>query len=321
MSSRSGPAGNGRHLFAVPAMDGDGAEGPGGASALDQLAELAARSADGELVCSSSGGEIHVYLQGGRIAWATCTRQRHAFTDHLKRITGAGDDVIEAVVAECSRTRRPIGEALIAWNVATQDQVRASLLHQIRMALEAAAQASDTRTLFLERSQYRRYDRALTFQLGEAWPGLDGEPRGAGGPAGAPDAADPPAAAAAAATDPAVDLERMDGFAAAAVLSATGMPLTLVGDRERLGHVAGVSHQLLQAGQRLAIDLGAGLCRQVDVEGEDAHVLVYSTRATGGARAGAWLRIVLVLRDLAVVGVAKLRIGALAAGLDDGRAP
>lgn len=326
MSSRTGPQGAGRHLFAVPDVaGGDAGEVPPATSALAQVAELAARGASGELVCSSRGDEVHVFLQGGRIAWASSTRQRRAFTEHLKTITGADDELIEAVVTECSRTRRPIGEGLIAWKVATADQVRASLLHQIRMALASAAQEPETRTLFLERDRYR-YDTALTFPLAEVIAaGVADASRRVAPPPPAP----PPAAAHAsrdavipartAPRDPAADLAATDGFAAAAVLSGRGEPLAVIGDGARLGAVAGITHQLLQESQRLAIDLGAGLCRQLHIEAEDAHLLLYSTRggpAPGAAGPGALLRIVLVLRDLSHVALAKHRLAALAAGLD-----
>ena len=40
----------------------------------------------------------------------------------------------------------------------------------------------------------------------------------------------------------------------------------------------------LQEGQRLSVDLGAGLCHQLHIEADDAHVLVYSAKR--GARPG-----------------------------------
>jgi hypothetical protein len=306
MSSRAGPLGAGRHLFAVPDPAGDdgGAASARTAAALE-LAELAARGASGELVCSTGGGEIHVFLQGGRIAWASSTSERRAFTDHLKRITGADDEVIEAIVSECRRTRRPIGEGLIASKVATAEQVRASLHHQIRMALASAAREPEARTLFLERAHYCRYDRALTFPLAEVLPG----PPDAGVEAAQAPPVQPDAAA----------LGAVGGFAAV-VLSAQGEPLAVIGDGARVDAVAGLTQQLLQEGQRLAIDLGAGLCHELHVEAEDAHLMVYSTRraqlAPEAAGPGAWLRIVLVVRDLGQLALARERAGAVAAGLD-----
>jgi hypothetical protein len=303
---------SGRLLFAV-ADAGEPAPAAAAAAAraaepaaLAQLSDLAARSASGELVCSGSGGEIHVFLQGGRIAWATSSAQRHAFTEHLKAVTGVGDDVIEAVVSECSRTRRPIGEALIAWNIASADQVRASLLHQIRRALATAVEASDARTLFLEREQYRRYDSALTFPLAEVLaPPAGATPAGPGGDDDAPRADDPAAALAA-----------TDGLLAAAVLPPHGEPLAVIGDAARVAGLAGLAQQLLQQGGRLSIDAGAGLCRELHVDTGDDHVLIYSARV--GPRLP--LRIVLVLRDVAVAAVARSRAVAVAAAVGAGGA-
>jgi hypothetical protein len=308
MSWRAEPLGAGRHLFAVPdPIADDAAASRAAPSALAQLADLAARGANGELVCSTAGGEIHVFLQRGRIAWASSTSQRRAFTEHLKRITGVDDELLDAVVVECSRTRRPIGEGLIAWKVATAEQVRASLHHQIRMALASAAREPRAGTLFLERAHYCRYDSALTFALDDVLPGT--------ADAGVADAGDAPAPA----LDPAVALAAVDGLAAAAVLTAQGEPLAVIGDAARAGEVAGLAQRLLQEGQRLAIDLGAGLCHELHIEGEGAHLLLYSTRraqlAPDAAGPGAWVRIVLVLRHLRQVALARERVGAVAAGL------
>lgn len=316
MSSQTAPHGVRRHLFAVPDVSADagGTEEP---SALAQLSALAERKASGELVCSSSDGEIHVYLQEGRVAWASSTTQRHAFTEHLKQTTGADDEVIDAIVKECTRTRRPFGEALISWKIATAEQVRASLRHQIRMALASAEDAAELRTLFLERERYR-YDRALTFALSDVVP-RPAAPPAAPEPSREAGRAD---AGAAPALDPAAELAALSGFAAAAVLSAQGEPVAVLGDRARVGEAAGVAQRLLQEGQRLAIELGAGLCRQLHVEAEDAHLLVYSTRtgtlAPGATGPGALLRVVLVLQDLGNLAFAKQRIEAVAAGLGPG---
>ncbi len=305
-------------MLAVAAV---GADTPARTSAVAQLADLAARKACGELVCSSSADEIHVYLQEGRIAWASSKRQRHAFTSHLKETTGADDESIEAVVSECSRTHRPFGEALVAWKIATAEQVRASLRHQIRMALESVANAEDARTLFLERERYR-YDEVLTFPLAEVQPGAPAAVATRSAPA--PRAA-PTEREAGAGTPPApspgstAELAATDGFTAAAVLSTRGEPLAVLGDGARVAEVAALAHRLLQGGQRLAIDLGAGLCHQLHIQAEDAHLLVYSTRTSSLAPVatgpGALLRVVLVLRDLRNLASFKQRIDAVAAGL------
>lgn len=328
MPSRMGSQGAERHLHAVPDGGGDFAGEPAEPSPLAELADLAGRRSSGELVCSCSGGEIHVYLQEGRIAWAVSTTQRRAFSEHLKATAGVEHDVIETIVAECSRTHRPLGEALIAWKVATAEQVRASLLHQIRTSLQAAARATDARTLFLERAHYCRYDRTLTFPLTEVISGARS----------APAVAPPPAPAAAPALDvaltrvadappstglgPVAELATTKGFAAAAVLSTLGELLAVVGDGARVGKVVGLTHHLLQLGQRLAIELRAGRCHQLHLETDDAHLLIYSARSgpvEPSMEPGALHRFVLVLRDLSQLALAKRRAGAVAAVLEAGR--
>ena len=49
-----------------------------------ELVELVRGGASGELICASSALEVHVYLQLGRIAWATDSRHAFVFTRHLQ---------------------------------------------------------------------------------------------------------------------------------------------------------------------------------------------------------------------------------------------
>ncbi len=48
---------------------------------LSQLLGLAASEASGELVCEAGGVEVHVFLQCGRVAWASDSRYPRAFTE------------------------------------------------------------------------------------------------------------------------------------------------------------------------------------------------------------------------------------------------
>ena len=43
---------------------------------LTELRELAQRAETGEFICATSALEVHVYLQRGRIAWATMAGSR-----------------------------------------------------------------------------------------------------------------------------------------------------------------------------------------------------------------------------------------------------
>ena len=165
-----------------------------GSATLAQLFDLAKRGASGEFVCSCSNAEIHFLLQGGRIAWASDSRHRHAFTQHLREHAHLDQASIEAVVAECKQSKRPIGETLMEWNLATRDQVRAAIRHQLLLAIQLLKLGCDnSEAVFLERTHFRKVNADLHLPPVRAVPrihsgspgGLSGDP-GAGGLIGIP---------------------------------------------------------------------------------------------------------------------------------------
>ncbi len=135
---------------------------------LPQLRDLADTKASGELVCEVGGAEIHVYLQGGRIAWATDSRNPLAFKQYLKEHARLDDESYEEAMAECRHSHAPIGETLVAWKLATPEQVRGALGHQIGLALAMLEQCSISgKSLFLPRPYYSQYSVDYTFEVGE----------------------------------------------------------------------------------------------------------------------------------------------------------
>src|SRR3990172_376544 len=123
---------------------------------LSQLLGLADSAASGEFVCESDGAEAHVFLQSGRIAWASDSRHPRAFTQHLKEHAGLDAGSREEAVAEARRSHVPIGETLVAWKLATKEQVRAALRCQIDLALAVIEQPSAAaKAVFLDRKSTR----------------------------------------------------------------------------------------------------------------------------------------------------------------------
>lgn len=160
-------------------------------SAFDHLREAVERRASGELICATRRSEVHVHVQKGRVAWATDSERPHAFTRHLIEHGRITREDLQEVLRECRRTRAPLGERLVSWGLATADQVRDALRHQIRIALETLLRHPDARALFLERS-YSDYDPGFTFEFaslvgamraGSEWrpPAGAGEPPGVEG--------------------------------------------------------------------------------------------------------------------------------------------
>lgn len=135
---------------------------------LETLSELATGKASGELICASSDVEVHVYFQRGRIAWATDSGHPLAFTKRLLDTARVDIEVFREILESCRREKRPLGETLVTWGVASREQVRAALKHQIDLAMTALFAAGPVQTLFLNRSsQFAAYDASLTFALGE----------------------------------------------------------------------------------------------------------------------------------------------------------
>jgi predicted regulator of Ras-like GTPase activity (Roadblock/LC7/MglB family) len=299
--------------------------------ALAKLLDAVQREANGEFLCACREGEFHVYLQGGRIAWATDSKHRRAFTQHLKQSAGVDEASIEAVVSDCRRTRRPLGEALVTWKLATRDQVRGALRHQIEEALKMVDAPGECQAMFLQRDQYERYDPGLTFPLAELLPGLvASEPPER--PLAAPERvvaprlerAPPPPPPAAEARDPAEDaviieavkgVRDIEGFVGAAVLAPGGERLTILARHSHhLESVRELANALLLSAQEMARALGIGRGQLAHVEGEQAHILV-SCLNEGAGRAH--VHLVLILTSDAPIGLAKLRMSAVADQLAD----
>jgi hypothetical protein len=116
----------------------------------------------------SSEVEVHVYLQAGRVAWATDSRHSFAFTRYLQAHADLGKEQFREALDECRRSRLPLGETLVAWKLATPDQVREALRHQISCALTELSSLAHGQVVFLERArEYQHYAAELTFALAE----------------------------------------------------------------------------------------------------------------------------------------------------------
>lgn len=157
--------------------------------AFDLLAREAIAGRSGEFIYATSDLEVHVFLQRGRIAWATDSSRPFEFTRFLRARCRIEDEVFRDVLEECRRSRKPLGQTLVAWELSTWEDVRASLRHQLGLALGSLAESSSGASMFLSRGRFAEYDERLTFDLGELAHGED-EPT-----AGGASSARPPASA------------------------------------------------------------------------------------------------------------------------------
>jgi hypothetical protein len=115
--------------------------------------------------------EVHVFLQAGRIAWGTTTAERFVFRRHLTSAFSVDEQALQDALAEGQRSRRPLGETLVARGILTLDQVREGLRAQVVSALASLERCAGGQTLFLPRgANYGSYDASLTFELGDLVP-------------------------------------------------------------------------------------------------------------------------------------------------------
>jgi len=144
---------------------------------LSQLLGLAASEASGELVCEAGGVEVHVFLQSGRIAWASDSRHPRAFTEYLTEHLGLDSETIECAIVEARHSQTPIGETLVAFQAATLEQVQTALRHQIGLAVAALGQSlAGAHAVFLPRPQYSKQVVQFTFAIQEFLSGPVGQP-------------------------------------------------------------------------------------------------------------------------------------------------
>ncbi len=134
---------------------------------LVELQDHAGAGRSGEFICATSTLEVHVFLQRGRVAWATDSAHPFEFARSLKARRNIDDQTFREVVETCRRDRLPLGETLVEWDLASWGDVQAALAHQLRLALASLARCSVGSTVFLERHNYARYDEKLTFDVRE----------------------------------------------------------------------------------------------------------------------------------------------------------
>jgi predicted regulator of Ras-like GTPase activity (Roadblock/LC7/MglB family) len=115
------------------------------------------------------------------------------------------------------------------------------------------------------------------------------------------------------ATEKLKELQGVDGFSGAALFTPTGEQLAILeGDAPRLKEVGILANAVLINAQKASLEMGAGRGQLVHVEGERAQVLVRclneGTDPLKSLPGKAHIHLVLVLKNEASIGLAKLRI-------------
>ena len=125
-----------------------------------------------------------------------------------------------------------------------------------------------------------------------------------------------------AAQDTLKELAGIDGFGGVAVFTPTGETLAMLqGDATHLKEVGVLANNVLLNAQKASIEMGAGRGQQVHVEGEKAHVLARCLnegndplRSQPGKT---HIHMVLLLKNDASIGLAKMRMNSAIAKLAD----
>ncbi|HEX4474698.1 MAG TPA: hypothetical protein VH142_06450, partial [Polyangiaceae bacterium] len=98
-----------------------------------------------------------VLMKGGRICWASASSLRPRLTDRLRqqRTPPLKRAVLESVFEECKRSGEPVGQALVARGVVSEEGLRAALLGHTSEALAHLGRASAVYTDFVSHSTVR----------------------------------------------------------------------------------------------------------------------------------------------------------------------
>ena len=135
------------------------------------LRNCCANKETGELVFVADVGELHVYIQAGRIAWATDSNARFAFSRHIVEQCDIDKATFKELIRDCQRLKKPLGEMLIQWEVATAAQVRDALQLQISAALRTLGGVRTAEMILLKHSfRQHDYDPNFTFDFSDVRP-------------------------------------------------------------------------------------------------------------------------------------------------------
>lgn len=136
-------------------------------SPVEDLRQAVHSGLSGEFICAAPKVEVHLFLQRGRVAWATDSAHPYEFSRELMRRASIDAQVFREVLESCRRDRLPLGETLITWKLASLEDVRAALTHQLRIAVASLVACDKATTVFLERPAFAMYDERLTFDLAQ----------------------------------------------------------------------------------------------------------------------------------------------------------
>jgi hypothetical protein len=119
---------------------------------LDCLWPLVRKSVTGEWVVSGDG-EVHVFFVKGRIAWASSTLAKRAFTGYLTQRGYASNEQVREALEVGRKSGQPFGKVLLANGVCSPDILREAARFQLTAALGNAELllAEGASHLFLDR--------------------------------------------------------------------------------------------------------------------------------------------------------------------------
>lgn len=140
------------------------------AAPFEQLRALAARGVTGELIACDQIVEVHVFLHRGRVAWGTSNRNSKVLNDYLIAVAGLDEDALDEVSADCRRTGARFGETVVAWGLASVEQVGRALRAEISDALAGLTELVGAPVVFLPREE--EFDERWTFEVDDVLAGV-----------------------------------------------------------------------------------------------------------------------------------------------------
>lgn len=138
---------------------------------LPTIHSYARHAATGQLSWTSEDLSATVYLERGRIAWATSSLGTFSFGREITKHAQVDVAELRAILERCRRERRPFGEALVRAGIASVETVRALLRAQVEDALATLVGVVTAPAAFVPRHPAGlAYDEALTFAFDEVVP-------------------------------------------------------------------------------------------------------------------------------------------------------
>ena len=142
-----------------------------GTDPRERLLEYVSWGISGEFIVSLDSRKIRVFLQKGRVAWATDSLSERRLIHYIMGYCRLDQNTVCALFDESIQKKRHFADILVDEGFAPIDTVRLAIHGQIRDVLCSLSSIDAASTLLVPKDNFDEYRADLTFQLADgAWP-------------------------------------------------------------------------------------------------------------------------------------------------------